>query len=297
MKILLYDLHVHSTASDGQLTPRELVILAIEQGVSVLSLTDHDRIDGIEEAGLSASELGLDFIPGVELSVDFPQGEMHLLGYGIDLSPTLLNYLAAQVRSREVRNLAILGKLRELGFDLTLDEVLAEAMANYVPGERPSLGRNHFAMALVRKGYVASTAEAFSLYLANGKPAYADRERALPEEAIAVIHQAGGIAVLAHPFTLNLDDEHLYEELKHLKDVGLDGLEVFHSDHSEAQQITYRRQAELLGLLLSGGSDFHGSMITPDVQIGRGKDNNLDLSESSIVEHIRDRISVLKTQI
>jgi len=288
---MLYDLHLHSTVSDGQFTPTELMHVVASLGLTVVSLSDHDRIEGLEEAAEAALQLGIGFIPGVELSVDCPKGEMHMLGYGISLTPSLLRYLAEQQQSRDDRNHRILQLLRSVGLDITYEDVHNEALVNHTPGEQPSIGRPHFALALLRKGYVATVEEAFVLYLGNGKVAYADRERTLPETAIQVIHEAGGAAVLAHPVLLHLNDDELFSELKRLSALGLDGLEAFHSDHTASQQKTYSEYAAELGLLLTGGSDYHGDSVTPDIHIGYGRNRNINLTDSSIIDILKQKIT------
>lgn len=286
----IFDLHVHSTASDGQYQPAELMRLAAERGISTLALTDHDSIDGLDEARAEADRLGLRFIPGVELSVDFPNGEMHILGYGIRADEPLLSYLAEQKQNREQRNQLILEKLQALGFALTMDDVIRHTYKNVSTNAPLTIGRPHFAMAMIEKGYISSISEAFDRYLGKGQPAYFGRKQSLPEEAIPTIRAAGGVAVLAHPILLGQSDQELRHVLERLIGYGLEGIEALHSEQDKGRQRFYRSLATYYELLPTGGSDFHGPIITPDVEIGTGLRNNLKLDDMSIVENLLARI-------
>ncbi|MGH7177117.1 MAG: PHP domain-containing protein [Tepidisphaeraceae bacterium] len=257
------DLHCHSTASDGTLTPLEVVRLAKSSGLSGLSLTDHDTIAGISEACSAASSLGIDFLPGIEISCKYPHpGTMHLLGYGIDPdSPALARMMRRLIVARDRRNRLMVARLNKLGIKLTLDDVRAEG--NGV------IGRLHMAKALVREGCVRTTREAFSHYLGRGGSAWIDKEQLTPRQAIATIHTAGGLAVLAHPVQLRAQsDSQLAAVLTDLTDSGLDGIEVIHSDHDRAMMARLEGWARRLKLLPTGGSDFHGGN-KPAVRLGR----------------------------
>jgi predicted metal-dependent phosphoesterase TrpH len=261
------DLHTHSTVSDGTMTPSELVRYAKKVGLSALALTDHDTIDGVDEALREAEKVGLEVIAGVEISADFTStSEMHLLGYFFEgnhkrLTP-LLNRLKA---SREERNPKMIKKLNELGFDISLDDVKREARDKLV-------GRPHIASALVKKGYVKNISEAFSKYLSVGKPAYVKREKLVPKEAIEEIVRCGGIPVLAHPIYLNITLEELYSLLYELKKYGLEGIEAFYSDNTPHETMLFSRLAIIHNLIPTGGSDFHGD-LKPNIKQSSNKNS------------------------
>ncbi|QMV40275.1 PHP domain-containing protein [Cohnella cholangitidis] len=246
------DLHTHTTASDGMFRPAENVRLAKEAGLSALAITDHDTIAGVEEALAAGREYGITVIPGMELSTSADGKDIHILGYGISTEDSvLLSRLQAQRNVRNRRNEEILNKLAELNMHVSLEEL--EAAAGKSRLEDGSIGRPHIAQVLVDKGYVADKREAFERLLGEGKPAYASLTRIAPTEAIRWIHEAGGIAIIAHPGLYGDDDLVLT-----LLDSGADGLEAFHSDHDERMEQRYAEWAENRGKLVTGGSDFHG---------------------------------------
>jgi predicted metal-dependent phosphoesterase TrpH len=253
--MMFVDLHSHSTASDGTVAPADVARLAREAGLSAWALTDHDTVAGVAEAAAASATLGIDFLPGIEISAEYPQpGTMHILGYGIDpQSPVLQEMMRQLIEGRDTRNPRIIARLQALGVAISMEEVEQEAAGGVV-------GRPHIAAILQRKGYVNSIKHAFEKYLAPGGLAYFDKERLTPRRALEMIHQSGGVPVLAHPVQLRTEnDGQLEQVVKDLLDLGLQGLEVMHSDHSPAQVETYSRLADRLGLLKTGGSDFHGS--------------------------------------
>lgn len=259
----LVDLHLHSTASDGSLTPTEVVRLAKERGLAAVALTDHDTVDGLAEAVAAGEAFGVEVIPGVEISAQHGLGSMHVLGYFVNYtSPRLAERLAVLKKARAERNPRILAKLNALGIPLTLEEVKQVSGGGQV-------GRPHIARALYEHGYVRTLQEAFDLYLGNQGRAYVSKFRYPPEEAIAMIREAGGLAVLAHPFTLGLNTcDTLKPFLKDLMSMGLTGLECYYPEHSPEQEALYLKLARDLGLLVTGGSDFHGDN-KPEVDLGR----------------------------
>jgi predicted metal-dependent phosphoesterase TrpH len=257
------DLHSHSTASDGTLTPTQVVQLAKESGLSALALTDHDTVDGIAEAQSASANVGIDFLPGIEISAEFPHpGTLHILGYGIDPNlPSLKNLTEQLLAGRDNRNPRIVEKLQEMGVAVTMEEWEAEAKGNV-------LGRPQLAAILLRKGYVTSIKQAFEKYLGQGAPAYFDKERLTPRQAFDRIREAGGLPVLAHPVQLRLEnDAQLERVIKDLLDMGLAGIEVIHSDHDAATVEKLSRLADKYNLLKTGGSDFHGSN-KKDIRMG-----------------------------
>jgi predicted metal-dependent phosphoesterase TrpH len=260
------DLHAHTNVSDGTLSPTALVEAAARAGLAAIAVTDHDHVGALPAARDAGVRLGVDVVTGIELSVDGPHGEIHLLGYLFDeRDPRLLARLSELRDARERRGDAIVERLRALGLPITRDDVQAEVG----PGAT-SLGRPHVARALMRKGAVASVQEAFDLYLAEGRSAYVPKARLSPREAIALVHGAGGLAVLAHPVTLRDADATARE----LAALGLDGIEVVHSKHREVERARFAALAEELGLVQTGGSDFHGD-TKPDVALGSGRDGNV----------------------
>ena len=249
------DLHCHSTASDGTLSATQVVRLAKDSGLSAIALTDHDTAAGVVEAASAAGSLGLDFLPGIEISCEYPHpGTMHLLGYGIDPGSAVLRDLTARlIAGRDNRNPKIVARLNELGVSITMDEVEAESGGTVV-------GRPHIAAILVRKGYVNSIKHAFDKYLGTTGLAYFDKERLTARQAIELVRQSGGLPVLAHPIQLRTtNDAELDRVVKDLVDLGLVGLEVIHSDHDSAAVERYGKLAQKYNLLKTGGSDFHGA--------------------------------------
>lgn len=258
------DLHLHTTHSDGSCTPAEVVGLAHQAEVTALAITDHDITTGLTEASAAGEALGIEIIPGVEISSSLGNSELHILGYFLDWQDTPLNERLKTLRdSRHRRNPKIIERLQSLGIDLTYEEVRALAGSD-------SVGRPHIARALMDKGVVTSAKEAFDRFLAEGKPAYVPRDLPSPAEAIHWIKAARGLAVLAHPTWVRCTDQSLVELVRQLKADGLDGLEVYYSTHAARQTREYLSLAQQLGLLVTGGSDFHG-LTKPDIEVGIGK--------------------------
>ncbi|HUS90466.1 MAG TPA: PHP domain-containing protein [Phycisphaerae bacterium] len=264
------DLHTHSTASDGADTPAEVVRLADRLRLAAVALTDHDTTAGLAEARAAARDLpALRFVAGVEVSAAFSPGTLHVLGLGIDESSAELQDMAARFRAaRQERNPKIIARLQALGVPVDMDDVLAAAGGG---GDRPGriISRVHVAEAIVRAGFAADRKDAFTRYVGAGAAAYVPKERMEAGEIIAAIHAAAGAAVMAHPTQLQLDGLTELERLtRRLMDVGLDGIEVYHGDHTNEQTRQYLDLACRLGLLITGGSDYHGAG-KPDVSLGR----------------------------
>jgi predicted metal-dependent phosphoesterase TrpH len=249
------DLHCHSTASDGTLPPRDLVRLAKQSNLSALALTDHDTVAGCAQAAEEARRIGIDFLCGIEISAECPRpGTMHILGYGVDPdSPHLKDLTQVLIAGRDNRNPKIVAKLNEMGVHVTMQEWQDEAKGGV-------MGRPHLAAVLARKGYVSSIKQAFDKFIGQGAPAYFDKERLTPKQAIERISAARGLAVLAHPIQLRAENEaQLERTIKDLADLGLSGIETIHSDHDAAWVEKCTRLADRFHLLKTGGSDFHGS--------------------------------------
>jgi len=264
------DLHIHTTASDGTLTPSEVIFQALKAKLKAIAITDHDTLAGSKEALRAGIPSPLNFLTGVEISAAAPSfyagsGSFHLLGYSIRLDDPALNHALEKLQqARKNRNPAIIDRLNELGLAITLDEVRQEA------GEG-QLGRPHIAKMLVKKGFVESMNQAFDRYLGADGPAYVDKYRIDCQEAIRLILAAGGIPILAHPGLLNCKTNQQFDKLiTGLKEMGIQGIEVFYPEHTPGQTRLFAELAQRHKLLLTGGTDFHGS-IHPEIAIGSGK--------------------------
>lgn len=259
------DLHTHSLKSDGSMTPAEVVQEAKKAGLSAIALSDHDTVDGLPEAIEEGKKIGIEVVPAIEFSVQ-SKTETHILGYYIDYeNPGLKKILEEVVDLRIERNHVTCQRLNELGFDITLEEVRALAPNNFV-------GRAHFARVLMDKGYTQSVKEGFDKYMSAGQYAYCEKQRLTAEQAVKLIKKCGGLAFVAHPHLIKISDEELIELLKRLKGYGLDGVEGYYTDYTPEMQEKFQSMAEELGLLISGGTDFHAKM-KPHISIGKGLGN------------------------
>jgi hypothetical protein len=253
------DFHLHSTASDGVHSPSWVVETAAARGVVALSLTDHDTTEGLAEARAAADRLGLQLIPGIELSTDLGKADVHLLGFGFDVEARALQeFLRWQREGRLTRVQTIVRILRENGMPIEVERVLQ------IAGEA-TVGRPHVARALLEKGYVASVQEAFDLWLGNGKPADVNREKLIPMDAIRMIHDHGGVVFVAHAIFIGDDYPAAVEQLARW---GLDGIETYYKHYDAATIQAHERLATRLGLAKSGGSDYHGLGNPDDREIG-----------------------------
>ena len=263
------DLHIHSTASDGTLSPAEILKLAQKLKLKAIAITDHDTIDGSKEALQIGIPPSINFLTGVEISASSPPsisyaGSFHILGYSIRLDdPQLNTTLAVLQQARKNRNPKIVKHLNDMGFEFSLEDVASEI------GDG-QLGRPHIARYMLKRGFVKSIDEAFRKYIAQGKPAYVDKYRVDCERAIEIILEAGGIPVLAHPVLLNFDKKKTIDLFALLKDMGLKGVEVYYPENSPDMTTFYIELAQRYGLLKTGGTDFHGS-LKPDIQMGSGR--------------------------
>jgi predicted metal-dependent phosphoesterase TrpH len=241
------DLHIHTTASDSLIAPKEAVEIAEKCGLSAISITDHDTIDGFSEAKQRADELGIEIISGVELSVAFMGDDFHLLGYLIDYeNPEFLKKINSFREERSIRGEKMVEKLNELGIDLRMETVKAIA-------GNGSVGRPHLADALVKEEFVHTYDEAFARYLGYHAPAYVPKKFLTPKEGIDLIHLVRGVAVLAHPGTSRFQ-----QVISDFLEMGLDGIEAYHSQHDRTITTQYINLAKKLGLIYTGGSDCHG---------------------------------------
>ena len=274
------DLHTHSLCSDGAQTPADVVRTAKEAGLSAIALSDHDNIDGVQEAMDAGKALGVEVIPAVELSAQ-SDTELHILGYFVDIhNKKLQDAMLLALKVRDERQEETCRKLNEQGFAITMEEARAEAHGN------PVLCRAHFAQVMVRKGYAESVKDAFNKYLSVGCYAYSNRQALTAKEAVSLIREAGGIAVAAHLHLIKKPDDELREYLKELISYGLSGVEGYYTDYTPDMEQRYQAMAKELGLVISGGTDYHGAN-KPHISIGKGKDN-LQIPYS-VLEGLRKR--------
>jgi len=277
------DLHMHSTASDGTFTPSELIDLAEKLNLAAIALTDHDTISGLPEFMEKSKTADVVAVPGVEIAINWNYKELHILGLWVRDDCKELNDLLEEIRkNRHIRNDKIIAKLQENDYNITIDEVREVAS-----GE--SIGRPHLAAILVRKGYFKTVQDVFSTCLARGGTAYMPRTLPDPESAISTIHKAGGLTFWAHPVHRNHSrTKDLFSNLKYFKSLGLDGVEAYYSEFSQAQHQKLLKYAQELNMIVCGGSDFHGEN-QPGVQMGKGR-GSLSVPETvynDLQEHIK----------
>lgn len=248
----MIDLHIHTTCSDGTYTPEEVVGLCKEQNIEVMSITDHDTIEGLKEGKKKAEELGITFINGIEFSSDYYGKEVHILGYFLNIEDDVfLKEIKMLEKEREKRTELMLEKLKKYGINLTMDDILEEVTGNLI-------SRTHIAGAMYKKGYIRSRKEAFINYIGSGKGAYIPKENLSPSRAVRLIKENGGLAFVAHPKLISLGEKRTFELLDILQEEGLDGLEIYYPSFSSIDIAYYSRIAKERGLIASGGSDFHG---------------------------------------
>ncbi len=246
----MIDLHTHTTASDGRRSPASLVAAAVAAGVTVLGVTDHDTVTGCAPASAACADAGIEFVPGIELTSVRDATDVHVLGYFIDAaSPPLVSFLADQRRRRVDRVRQMILRLAMSGVELDADAVLKPG----IDDPATSAGRPWIARALVKRGYCATTGEAFERWLSRGRPAFVPRLAPPPEDVFARIHAAGGVASIAHPGLVGRD-----EWIPEFAEAGVDALEAYHTKQDGEQTARYIALADRLGLAVSGGSDYHG---------------------------------------
>ena len=273
----MIDLHSHTNESDGTCSPAELIAEAARAGVNVLGITDHDTFRGFDQAAPLARAAGIDAVCGIELSTKLQGQSVHLLGYflGDNGLKDFRTWVLEMQASRRERNVRLAARLRELGFDITLEE--AEARG------RGMTGRPHFAQLMVEKGYVGSLREAFDEYLDESAKGYVHRIEPQFAEGVARIREAGGIASLAHPVRVRADVAMLLPELC---EAGLNAIEAYHSDHEPRDTEQYLGLAERYGLMVTGGSDYHGA-VKPGVFLGTGFGGNLKIP-ADLIDRLRE---------
>lgn len=260
----MIDLHTHSTVSDGSDPPGRIPELAAAVGCSAVALTDHDRLDGLDEAGARAAQVGVELVPGCEISCANAPGTMHLLVYFVEPGEgALQDELAGLQEARGNRNVVLVERLQELGLPVSVDEVEAESGGT-------GTGRPHVAAVLVAKGVVGSVQEAFDVWLAKGRPGYVERPRLEPAHAMTLARRSGGVPVLAHPLSLQLAPAELDARVGELAGLGLAGLEALYGRYAPEERRDLASLADRHGLAVTGGSDHHGT-YKPDLRVGVGR--------------------------
>lgn len=260
----MIDLHTHTTASDGQYSPKELVYKVAEKNISVLAITDHDTIAGLKEGAEACKEKGITFVPGIELNIQRPNCEFHLLGLGLNLdgiSASLTDVIDKLIKSRHERNEFIVSKMKAQGIQTTLEEIQSE-----FPGQ--VLGRPHFANWLEKNHYVKNRQAAFDKFLARGRPWYVERVGADLDEAINAIYESGGVPVIAHPLSLYLSWSKIEPVLADFHERGVMGMECFHPGARVTECLRLQEIARKIGCFVTAGSDFHGEKIRSDRKPG-----------------------------
>ncbi|WP_058486113.1 PHP domain-containing protein [Defluviitalea phaphyphila] len=277
------DLHVHSNISDGSMSPAELVSYANEKKIKAFALTDHDIVDGIDEAIKEGIKYNIEVIPGIELAAEYKNREIHILGFFIEYkNKDFIKKLNWIREARNIRNMSMIKKLNDIGIDITLEDLKKIAKKDLIT-------RAHFGKVLLKKGYVNSLGDAFKLYLNPGKPGYVQRKVFSPQECINLIHQISGLAVLAHPTLYNLSNEELVKLINNLKKEGLDGIEAIYSLYSKEEEEYIKSLANKFNLLITGGSDFHGTN-KKNIDMGVGK-GNLKIPYE-ILDNMKRKISI-----
>ena len=273
-----FDLHVHTTASDGSLNSRQIVAEAKRIGLTTMAITDHDTIGNVKECIEEGKKQGIRIIAGVELSAEIDKGKMHILGYGIDPDNREFNIVMQMLReAREARNKNIIEALKCLfKIEISIDDV-----KKYAKGE--TIGKPHIAAAIVEKGYCSDIESVFKKILGTKRMDSIERKKLPPKSCIELIKKAGGFAFLAHPNSLKLTQKNTFAKIKELQRYGLVGVEAYHSSNTPAQNNAYVNMANELGLMISCGSDFHGIEIKKDVKLGFGVNENLPTDNEELI--------------
>lgn len=283
----IIDLHTHTCYSDGELNPDELIKQAIDQKIGTLAITDHDTLEGIKKVDRTNPLIvnsGIEIINGIELSAKVPVGRMHILGYDIDINNINLNNKMSDLKDNSINAvLSIMEQIkRDYGIRFKYDDIKELVNANH------NLGRPDLAKLCVKYGYATSIQNAFDKYLIDAYNKTRSTGKGLPyQECLELILTSGGIPILAHPKSLELSEKEFLLLLKEMINYGLKGIEVYHSTHTTEEMKYYLDIANKYNLLISGGSDFHGKTVKPDVNLGSGKNNNLKIKKLSLVDYIK----------
>ena len=282
----LVDMHTHTNYSDGELSPQDLIKLAINSNIGTLAITDHDTIEGIKQVDRNSDfivESGIKIINGIELTAKVDKGTMHILGYGIDINNELLNKKMIELRDISISaTLAILDQIKK-DYNIIFSD---EDIFNLINANH-NIGRPDLAKLCIKYGYAKSVDDAFNKYLIDAHNKTRKTGKGLKyQECLELIHNSGGIPVLAHPKTLKLSEKEFLILLKNMINNGLQGIEVYHSSHSKEEIAYYLEIARRFNLLVSGGSDYHGKSVKPDIELGTGKQNNLKIKKLSILDKL-----------
>ena len=278
----LIDMHMHTNYSDGELSPDELIKLAIERNIGTMAITDHDTLNGIKSVDKSKYP-EIKIIDGIELSAKVDKGQLHILGYGMDLENVSLNRKMSELRTNSINSVitvyAQIKKDYEIRF--SYDDLVSLFTANH------NLGRPDLAKLCIKYGFATTVQEAFDKYLIPAYEKNRGYSKGLPySECIELIKNSGGIPVLAHPKSLKLEEKDFLSLLKSMMECGLKGIEVYHSTHSKEEMEYYLKIADEYGLLVSAGSDYHGKLVKPDIEVGTGKNNNIKIKKLSLVDRL-----------
>ena len=280
------DMHTHTNYSDGDLSPEKLIRLAIDKRIGTLAITDHDTIEGIKKVNRNENiivDSGIEIINGIELSAKTDKGRMHILGYDIDLKNKALNKKMIDLKDNSINSvLSIMEQIkRDYGIRFGYDDIKELVNANH------NLGRPDLAKLCVKYGYATSSQDAFDKYLIDAYNKTRQTSKGLQyQECLELIKNSGGIPFLAHPKSLELSEKEFLILLKEMINCGLKGIEVYHSSHSKEEMNYYLKIANKYGLLISGGSDFHGKTVKPDIELGTGKDNNIKIKKLSLLDKL-----------
>lgn len=283
------DLHTHTNYSDGDLSPYELIKRAIEKKVGILAITDHDTLEGIKSINREdrlIKDTGIDIINGIELTAKVLKGRMHILGYDIDIKNDNLNKQMTKLKDNSINSvLSVMEQIkRDYGIRFTYEDIKALVNANH------NLGRPDIAKLCVKYGYANSVNDAFDKYLIDAYNKTRSKGKGITyQECLDLILKSGGIPVLAHPKSLELSEKEFLLLLKEMINFGLMGIEVYHSSYTMEEIEYYLNIANKYNLLISGGSDYHGESVKPDIELGSGKNNNIKIKELSLVDYIKGR--------
>lgn len=279
----LIDMHTHTSASDGEYDADTLIEMAKDKGITTLGITDHDTLLGVQ--GIKKEHSNIEVVPGIEISVKVPVGRMHVLGYDLDIWNESLNSKMEELHNRSLYSVAgvICQLKKDYGIVLDTEDILS------ILNKKTNIGRPDIARVLVDKGITGTVREAFDKYLIEAYEKVRDVAKGISKkECIELIKNANGLAVIAHPHSLELSPSELDTFIEELVSYGLDGIEVYHSNHNEEMVDEYLRLAEKYDLLISGGSDYHGPVVKPDVGLGTGKDN-IKIKKLSLLDEIHKR--------
>lgn len=273
----MIDLHAHTKASDGENTPSKLIDMAIDIGLSAIAVTDHDNVDGIEEAYNYSKGKNILFIPGIEMAASCPGGKMHILGLFVDYkNETLKDKLNKIIEYRNVRNANYIRELNQMGYNITEEDLKSVSNGKVI-------GKPHFAKLFIQKGYITSKSEMFDDFFNKPPLNQYKKFSYTPQEVITMLKEAGSVVILAHPQSLNLDIPELTKKIEELKEYGLDGIECYHSDQTPEQMAEYKKIAIDLNLIYTKGSDYHGPIVKPEIALGYGKNGNIVSDEEDFI--------------